>query len=268
MCASPETLAGLTATRDSYFSYLLFASGAVAVGVALEGPEVIHEARKILCGIRTKARRWITLVSFVGWILVALGVLGEGISEALVSRADGNIQSFNDSRMAELTKQAGDAKKSADGAAIALKEANKQLDAVNARINEASSDLDILEGRLAWRAIRPPQYKRGKKELTPFKGSSVVIISAAPLGNPEPPEYAKQVAKVFTDSGWNVDFEPRRTRSYSPPGIECRGNSTAAGVAAEKFCESLPDVGFKSSSQIPLDAPYVEQIIIREKPSP
>ena len=117
MNASPETLAHLTAVRDQYFSYLLWSSMAVAIGVALEGPEVIHEARNVLRKIQEKARPWITLVALIGWILVALGVLGEGISEALVSRADGDIQAFNDKRLADAITKSGDAKTSANEAA-------------------------------------------------------------------------------------------------------------------------------------------------------
>jgi len=42
-------------------------------------------------------------------MLVAVGVVGEGISEALVSRADGNIQAFNAKRMADTEREAGTA---------------------------------------------------------------------------------------------------------------------------------------------------------------
>jgi hypothetical protein len=31
----------------------------------------------------------------VGWFLIALGVAGEGITEGLVSKADENLQRFN-----------------------------------------------------------------------------------------------------------------------------------------------------------------------------
>ena len=210
----------------------------------------------------------------IATVLVVVGVFGEfgtgweiaSINSHLRSKTS-ELRAKSDQLLALVTREAGTAKTSAEGAAAALGSVETRVSALDARINVASSKLDVLEGRLAWRTISPNQYQRAKKVLARFKGSSVVIISASPLGDREPPEYAKQVAKVFTDSGWSVDLEPRRTRSYSPPGVECRGKSTPAGIAAEKFCESLPDVGFRSS-QLEFDAPYVEQIIIREKPSP
>jgi hypothetical protein len=39
--------------------------------------------------------RW-KVLAFVGWIMIAVGVAGEGIFEAMVSRADGQVQTFND----------------------------------------------------------------------------------------------------------------------------------------------------------------------------
>lgn len=109
MSAPSETLAALIKARDFCFSCLLLSSGLVALGVVLEGPEVIHEARKILRRVRTEAPSWITLVALIGWVLVVVGVAGEGISEALIFRADGNIQTFNDQRLADTQRDAEDA---------------------------------------------------------------------------------------------------------------------------------------------------------------
>jgi len=138
--ASPaETLAQLTATRDLYFSCLLWSSGAVAIGVALEGPGVVHETRRVFSHLKTEARAWVTLVALLGWMLVALGVIGEGISEALVSNADSNIQAFNNKRLAEVVKEAGDAKSSANGAADAADRAEKSASLAKKQAGEAST---------------------------------------------------------------------------------------------------------------------------------
>jgi hypothetical protein len=195
----------LTSTRDLYFSWLLWSSFAVAVGVALEGPEVIHEVRKALFHLKTEARPWITLIALVGWILVALGVLGEGISEALVSRADGNIQAFNDRRLADAMKQAGDAKTSAKDAADASDRANasagdavKKTDEVKARVeairNRASDlekDLASVQHGLTLRLDRESVLvgKRDSFEsaLKPFAGQKVDVRYAANLQNPNDP---------------------------------------------------------------------------------
>src|SRR5579884_820007 len=157
MNASSETLAHLITVRDMYFSWLLWSSGAVAVGVALEGPELIHEARKTLFHIRVPSPRWITLVALIGWILVAIGVLGEGISEALVSRADGKIQASNDERLANTTKEAGDAKTSARAAAGAAATADQKTQSakddaeaaasIAARVRKEVRSLELAMGK-------------------------------------------------------------------------------------------------------------------------
>jgi hypothetical protein len=76
----------------------------VIIGVALEGPELVHGTISI---IRRKFGRvdsakqhhlpdWIALLGLFGWFLVVLGVAGEYVTDAMVSKADGNIQTFND----------------------------------------------------------------------------------------------------------------------------------------------------------------------------
>jgi hypothetical protein len=179
MYASPDVLADLTATRDLYFSYLLWSSGAVAIGVALEGPEVIHEARKVLCHVKAETPAWITLVALIGWTLVVLGVLGEGISEALVSRADGNIQAFNDQRFKHE---------------------------IDARL--------ILEKELLWRGSRDILVNAGrdlfKKQLREFSGqlAYAVVCGSQFLsrGDQEITATAGTLNSVLLEAGWNVDL--------------------------------------------------------------
>jgi hypothetical protein len=92
--------------RDAWFHCLLWSTGAVAIGLFFEGPELWHEIRHILMDRRDRRMffaltshevppRW-KVLAFVGWIMIAVGVAGEGIFEAMVSRADGQVQTFND----------------------------------------------------------------------------------------------------------------------------------------------------------------------------
>jgi hypothetical protein len=205
MNASPETLAHLIATRDLYFKLLLWSSGAVALGVVLEGPEVIHEARKALLHVHNETRRWITFVALLGWILVALGVLGEGISEALVSRAEGDIQSFNEQRLEDAMKQAGDAKSSAKDAADAsdrakasASDANEKTEEVKARVDairKRASDLEAelasvqhgLTLRLDRETVLVAKRDSFESAVEPFGGQKVDVRYAANLENPNNP---------------------------------------------------------------------------------
>src|ERR1035438_7718496 len=107
MFSSPEYLrhidaligADLKGLRDWYFGWLLLSSGIVALGVVLEGPEVLYESKSLFCKRlypRQETPKWIRWLALMGWIIVAVGVGGEGIAEAFVSQADGLMQTFND----------------------------------------------------------------------------------------------------------------------------------------------------------------------------
>jgi len=128
---------------------LLWSSGIVALGVALEGPEVVHEAREILFRVKVRARPWITLVSLIGWILVVGGVVGEGVSEALVSRADGNIQAFNNTRLADTVTKAGDAEDSAIQASSAANSAVDSARKASSLAGSARKEADASEREIA-----------------------------------------------------------------------------------------------------------------------
>jgi hypothetical protein len=86
----------LQSWRGLYFHLLVWSSVFVAVGVALEGPEVIHEVRNISRTAREEARSWIKLIGLLGWILVVAGVAGEGLFEGMLSASDGQIQTFDE----------------------------------------------------------------------------------------------------------------------------------------------------------------------------
>jgi len=73
------------ALRDVYFSWLVASAVAVAVGVAMEAPEVVKDIREKFSRYRPSARteKIIVAVSAVGWLL---GVGGEFILDGIVAR--------------------------------------------------------------------------------------------------------------------------------------------------------------------------------------
>ncbi|SRR6266849_7113967 len=108
MHVSPEILshldelirADLQEMRDSYFLWLLITTGAVLLGILMEGPEVVLDLsdgfrRRRNSNLGTKNAHhplWVLILSSIGWFLIFSGVIGEGISEGLVSWADGSLQ--------------------------------------------------------------------------------------------------------------------------------------------------------------------------------
>src|ERR1039458_9407641 len=103
------------ASRDEYFLKLTLSTVAVVIGVAIEELEYFLSWRSVRSLLPTKlllpphrletvARR----VSKIGWLLIVLGVAGEGLYEARVSAADGWLQEFNNTlfiaQEAEITE--------------------------------------------------------------------------------------------------------------------------------------------------------------------
>jgi len=98
--------------RDGYFFWLSVSTFGVAVGLLLEGLEVLHEAYGAWRWKAIELRYWLSPPillrkystpdwmkkwAAVGWLLIALGVVGEFAFEALVHKYDSQLQTLNDS---------------------------------------------------------------------------------------------------------------------------------------------------------------------------
>src|ERR1022692_2994158 len=96
------TKANLQHLRDVYFDCLLACTGVVGIGLLLEVLEIKHDVVEAI-GRKTREHRyWLALpidrkeypeasprakvLSAVGWVLIVLGVTGEGVFEGFVSK--------------------------------------------------------------------------------------------------------------------------------------------------------------------------------------
>jgi len=150
-------------TRDRFFWWLAVSTIIVVVGVIIEEFEYVISWRwirrllplKVLLPvhwIETFARR----ISKLGWLLIILGVAGEGAFEGLVSKADGWLQDFNNtisaSQEAEI-KQLGDVAARARLDAEAAKAASNEASAAARRANglalSARQEADSFEKDIA-----------------------------------------------------------------------------------------------------------------------
>jgi hypothetical protein len=130
----------LQKTSHFFFLWVLISAFVVGAGVALEGPELLHEMwpRLFTCFTRgsvTRIRtfkRVIKKIGFWGWLLVVVGILGEGIFEALQNRAEGQLQTFNDILLADAQRNAGNARASAIDAANASSRADSESEKATA----------------------------------------------------------------------------------------------------------------------------------------
>jgi hypothetical protein len=88
----------------SFFICALRSAFVVAVGVILEGPEILHELwPKLFVWFTWKStqrlhrfERAIKKIAFAGWLLIGIGLFGEGAFGILQNRAEGQMQTFND----------------------------------------------------------------------------------------------------------------------------------------------------------------------------
>jgi hypothetical protein len=154
--------ADLDAWSSLWFWILVGSTIAVAIGIIGEAPEIWKE---VGLGQKTTARirkfwyirvrrtdlngwealcpelisknefrpRWVVKLAFIGWLLVAAGVAGEGFAEYFVNDSETGIRAFDEARVTEATKEAGNAAQSA-------RIAHDEADAVKGIADEARTD--------------------------------------------------------------------------------------------------------------------------------
>jgi hypothetical protein len=216
--------ADLQNTRDSYFWWLIASSAVVALGVILEGPEVIHETIGLFHRGSESERltpAWINVLALFGWILIAVGVAGEGIAEAFVSKADGVLQTFNDilltdarkeaafaiERAASAYERAAKAEENLGNAKTAAAKAEQHAAEAN-RIAESERLARIrIEERLAGWKLSPEAQARLIKKLKPYPDTPFDFSV-----NPAETRFMETLDAVLSSSGWKRE-EPKATNS-------------------------------------------------------
>lgn len=176
---------------DRLFFWVMASAFVVVIGCALEGPEILHELWPEV--LTVLSGRWVKKVGLIGWLLVVLGVAGEGVFEMLQNRAAGQLQNFNEILLGDAQRQAGDARVSANGAADAASNAKKQTDAVEkqsdalkARMENASRQLGLLEMNIAAQGPRSKLLTKIAPELSrklaAFAGQRVELFVCGQQG--------------------------------------------------------------------------------------
>lgn len=163
MYVAPELLdsldtlirADLQSLRDSCFGWLLFSSVMVAVGVFMEGPELIREIGTTFRSVKRETPPRIAWVGLLGWMFVFAGVAGELVAEAFVSKVDAIIQTFNDvllvdtqGKTALANRQAGDAKESAGSAKTSAVQAATAASFAISQSGAARQQANVIRGEL------------------------------------------------------------------------------------------------------------------------
>jgi len=162
----------------SLYVWVLVSAFIVAIGVALEGPELLHEMwpRLFTCftlGSVPRLRKFksvIKKVGFWGWLLVVVGVAGEGIFEMLQNRAEGQLQAFNEILLADAQRMSASAKERAG-------EADERAADANERAGQAEERAAKLLAGIQPRRLSPDQEKDIANALKPYAGKTVSIAT-------------------------------------------------------------------------------------------
>jgi hypothetical protein len=245
----------LQSARDWFFFWLLVSTALVIIGVALEGPELLKElceefhklrTRKLILNAATglpicspEKVSGIKIVGLIGWILVTLGVAGEGIFEGLVSKADGSLQTFNDILLADARDRAARAESTAKSFDAQILEARRgtaeaQRDAGIAKKAASEADeraeheklerekLDLL---VSPRRISQDDQRRIRDALAKF-GRHTIRISSNGLDA----EAAVLGAQIIASLPTSFTVRDERAQSISTGsfdfGIHVRGPQT------------------------------------------
>jgi hypothetical protein len=174
---------------QSYFLWVLISAFIVVIGVTLEGPEILHEMWPSLFTFFTegsisrirKFKKAIKIVGLVGWLLVVFGVMGEEIFEALQNRAEGQLQTFNDSLLREARLTAGTAKQAAIDAESAASRARDETDALSKEANDerferATLEAEFIKGEPRITLLNP-SHSQIVKRLLPMAGQKFMVLS-------------------------------------------------------------------------------------------
>ena len=127
-------LPSLVDLSDKYFARLTWSSILVAVGVALEGPEVVLEFSSLFSKrFHRESPQWLKTVGLVGWLLVVVGVVGEGWFELRAARVEADIRAVDNARIDETSRKALAADNASDHALEEAKQLNERTAALTKR---------------------------------------------------------------------------------------------------------------------------------------
>lgn len=244
-----DSRSNLQGLRVRHFSSLLLMTKLVALGVILEGPELVYELWNVVRRWRRKAvadhaPSWITFIGMVGWILVSVGVAGEFWVDGKVNSDDDNIQSINIQLLRDASSSAGSAARAAYDAQRssirATKEANRaetssfnaitlarsarseadsfERDIVSAKTQAADAESDLADARKQAASaleqlhrIKSPRALINSDELvSKLRAFKGTKYTLSVFQEDESIQFAKAINRALHDAGWDRIPTPAR----------------------------------------------------------
>lgn len=208
---------GLETVRDLYFWLLVISTVVVFVGVVLEEGEGWMSYLKSVLPLQPITEyRLIKKLAKLGWILICAGVMGEGVFEVLVARADNAIHSFDEALLNEARKEAGDAATSAKTAHDEADVVGKEADAIQKRLDGASRQLSEVEQQVRIQGPRQRLLEDNRdkflESLKPFAGQRVTVVKCGYALQAEPEQLEQYLLNLLgvskaskPNAGWVVE---------------------------------------------------------------
>lgn len=231
----------LQRSSEWYFAGVIVSAIVVAIGVAMEGPEIFHELWPNLFSWFTwssldKLRRFerrIKIAGLVGWLLVVVGVAGEGVFELVQNRAEGQLQTFNSVLLRDARLTATTAKDAASDAANAstrsrveaekaiaasdtaqrkLGNIGRELSSAETKVAALNSEITRVNAAISWRTVTPQQKAAAQKilsgswKLLPLQGLKIHMSVIANCN--ECDEYADELKDTLDGFGAEITLGP------------------------------------------------------------
>jgi hypothetical protein len=262
----------LEAFRNIFFWRLVAATVAVVVGVVLEeAQEWMPAVEKILRLDPITEYRWAKHLVKLGWILIVIGVAGEGLFEVYVSRADALLGAFDNILLTEARKEASDAVLGAATANIRVAEAQRQTAELRKEAEDERLARVKIEAAVAWRSLSNQQKRDIGATLASFssKAEAAIWFDAS---STEAETFADDIAEVLRSSHitttapggslsarqggkWNEEIKSPDTR-----GVVIQSTKSPVAIEfARVLIEALNDRGFSTKRQT--EPPFNEKTL-------
>jgi hypothetical protein len=238
---SPDAIQSLERQVDVLSSWLVFWTALVVLGLMMEyGSDFAKWKPRNLKNPRSFI--WVPIWGITGGILVVGGVAGELYIGVTASRVESHLRDDNHQNEAWLTKEAGDAKNSADAAANAAQrakdesakavssasnalnlagDAREEADSVHQEIGKASGQLAQLEAEaqktksdlINLALCNAPRVisnwflsspAGAKSYVDPLRPMAGQIVFIEVVPDAEPRRAALNIAQTLLDAQWNV----------------------------------------------------------------
>jgi hypothetical protein len=256
----------------------------VAIGVALEGVELLHDAIAWIKRRRLRAKelavrkelkeifpagevrlrseshsdhpRWVKRFTRIGLILVVAGVLAEWRCGSKLEDAHNAVHEYDLAKLTEADQKAGEARDSALSAKASEKALEEKAAGLTLRMEAASRQLGQLERDITAQGPRAPLIEKAAPELVktllPFAGQKVAlyVCTSAELRSQEREmiETWGRIADVLGDKGahWSMPHSNLMfwKQEFACDGIQI-GSSSRSPQRTKDAVKALSDALFK-----------------------